>query len=367
MNILSKIRTRIHITNINPLVYEVRKVIEDDRIKINTLATNIKSEPYTPKKNDKIYFIPGTTIPRFKIKDFCEAYKVSIVKYKDKADVCFIGPDSYKELLYEANHNSFRKSDMVSYFENNLRLTMEGRDKFLKDLKDTDSTVVTVYYVATDGLKKGILGQVFDKEGSYIYNAYFKDKKSYEAFVTIQNSNNIYDQKEILSKLNTIVMDEANYVSIQRMLKSSDKNNLKLGMETMANCDYQKSAVYLLLLLKEFGEQIYYASSFHHVNFKALLKFFDISNVRGICNDDIIKALIDTKLLNQTNLDKIAPFVMDKANDRTGTVYFTVKGLENTDVIDKALNENVLDIKADTEIHKDSQDELLFKNMPILN
>ena len=366
MSIVDKIKTRIHIHKFNPLEYEVRKLIDDEKVTMNNLSLNIKTDPYVPKKNDKIYFIPGTTIPRFKIKDFCENYQVSIVKYKDKADVFFIGPDSYKELLYDARHEAFRKSDMISYFENNLKKGVGNHDQFLQDLKNADSNHVTVHYYARTALKEGKVGQIFSKYSVYLSNLYFRDEKACQSFVDIQNNPNIYDQKEILSRLNSTVMDEASYISVERMLKSSDKNNVRLAIETMANCDYQKSAVYLLLLMKEYGTQIYDAPNYHHVNFKSLLKFFGITNVRGIYYDDIIKSLINTKLLNQTNLDKLSPLVL-KNSQNIGTSYFKVKVIKPVKRINDALDENILDVNCDTEIHKSTQAPLKFKNIPILD
>jgi len=366
MSIVNKIRTRVHIHKLNPLEYEVRKLIDDDKVTLTNIGLNIKEEPYVPKKNDKLYFIPGTTIPRFKIKDFCENYKVSVVKYRDKADVSFIGPDSYKELLSSSYDQSFRKSDMVSYFENNLKKGVKNHDQFLEDLKNADSNSVTLHYHARIALKEGVLGQIFNKESTYISNVYFRDAKACESFIDIQNNPNIYDQKEILSRLNSTVMDETSYVSIQRMLKSSDKNNVKLAMETMANCDYQKSAVYLLLLMKEYGNQIHESSTFHHVNFKSLLKFFGITNIRNMYYDDILESLINAKLLNQTNLDKLSPLVL-KNSQNIGTSYFKVKVIKPVKKINDALDENILDVNCDTEIHKSTQAPLKFKNIPLLD
>lgn len=366
MSILNKIKTRIHIERVNPLEYEVRRVIEDEKITVNNISLNIKAEPYVPKKNDKLYFIPGTSIPRFKIKDFCEKHQVSIVKYKDKADVCFIGPDSYKELLFDSRHYAFRKSDMVSYFENNLRKGVGNHDQFLQDLKDADSTHVTIHYSVQSALKEGKIGQCFNKDVVWHPNIYFKDEKAYESFVSIQTNPNIYDQKEILSRLNSTVMDEASYISVQRMLKSSDKNNVRLAIETMANCDYQKSAVYLLLLMKEYGAQIYEAPNYHHVNFKSLLKFFSINHVRSLYYDDILKALINTKLLNQSNLDMLQPLVLNNSQS-IGTSYFKVKAIKAVKRINDALDENILDTDCDTEIHKSTQAPLKFKNIPLLD
>lgn len=366
MSILNKIKTRVHIHKFNPLEYEVRKLIDDEKVTMHNISLNIKAESYIPKKNDKLYFIPGTTIPRFKIKDFCEKYNVSIVKYRDKADVCFIGPDSYKELLSEIGYSSYRKSDMVSYFENNLKKSVENHDQFLEDLKNADSNQVTVHYQAQQALKEGKVGQRFTKEAIWFSNIYFKDEKSYQIFTEIQTNPNIYDQKEILSRLNSTIMDEAAYISVQRMLKSSDKNNVKLAMETMANCDYQKSAVHLLLLMKEYGNQIYESSTFHHVNFKSLLKFFGITNIRSIYNDDILRLLINTKLLNQSNLDILQPLVL-KNTDSIGTSFFKVKTIKAVKRINDALDENILDINCDTEIHKSTQAPLKFKNIPLLD
>ena len=45
---------------------------------------------YEPKPKDKIYFFSGCNVPRFKVKQFCEKYKVARVKFEERATAKFI-------------------------------------------------------------------------------------------------------------------------------------------------------------------------------------------------------------------------------------------------------------------------------------
>ena len=50
---------------------------------------NIIKKVYTPQKNDKLYLFPECTIPRFKLKPFCDKYNVSIIRDINKANILF--------------------------------------------------------------------------------------------------------------------------------------------------------------------------------------------------------------------------------------------------------------------------------------
>lgn len=78
-------------------------------------------------------------------------------------------------------------------------------------------------------------------------------------------------------------------------------------MELMANSDFEKSFVYLLFLLKEFGNKITPLKEAHHVNFKSLLTYFDISIKQVDCINlvDLTRALKKHKKFTRSNVQRI--------------------------------------------------------------
>jgi hypothetical protein len=116
------------------------------------------------------------------------------------------------------------------------------------------------------------------------------------------------------------------------MLESDDQGNHSIAIETMANCDLQKSALNILFLLKYHGSAIYNSKTSTHVNFKSLLSFFNISrynlnSYRGITYDDIIKMLTDKGLLTDEHISKIKPLVFEEYLNCAPSKYFTINDL----------------------------------------
>ncbi len=71
------------------------------------------------------------------------------------------------------------------------------------------------------------------------------------------------------------------------MFKSSDKDNHIMAMEIMANSNYVESALYLLLLLEEYGHRIADCNTKNHVNFKSMVSYFGL-RVRDIKKNSYI-------------------------------------------------------------------------------
>jgi hypothetical protein len=50
---------------------------------------NMVKTPYTPSKGDKIYFLPGVSVPRVKFKNVCVEHGVKTIRDVEQATVIF--------------------------------------------------------------------------------------------------------------------------------------------------------------------------------------------------------------------------------------------------------------------------------------
>ena len=104
-------------------------------------------------------------------------------------------------------------------------------------------------------------------------------------------------------------------------------------MELMANANYKKSFVYLLLLLKEFKTEI---SARHkeisHVNFKALLNFLDLDEKKMsyITIEQLTAGMKKHKQFTRSNVQRVTQFFAAGQNPEqhsdngiTNTTHFT--------------------------------------------
>jgi hypothetical protein len=70
-------------------------------------------------------------------------------------------------------------------------------------------------------------------------------------------------------------------------------------MEIMANSNYVESALYLLMLLEEYGHRIADCNTKNHVNFKSMVSYFGlrVRDVDCLDPDDVSKKLVSLNLL----------------------------------------------------------------------
>jgi hypothetical protein len=305
-------------------------------------ALEIQKE-YIPKKGDKLFFLPGCTIPRFKMKKFCEQYGTAMVKYQTSATALFIGADSLQELIRSAPSYTISKSTVLPYFE---RFDHEIAER----IKSTDSDKVYMSGENVVNALRDLYNQAPSWSPTYDYNAImFNNLHALDTFVNIRDSENIYNQADIARKLNSgAEMTKEQYESIQRLLESTDTSNHKVAVEIMSNCDFERSAGFLLLLISKHGETIHYCPTSGHVNFKSLKKFFNIKYTSALQFPGVVQILLDKKLMNQENLDLLLPLVTENIKNTVGINHFIPSSFTYSDEIYKGLEENILDKDNDT-------------------
>lgn len=314
--------------------YSIADVIKEDLI---------ANDKYTPTKGDRLWFYPGCTIPRFKITQFCKKHNVAIVKTADKATVKVIGDATVKELTYKLHLYSVSKTHFINWLDSVMcNAYIQLRNDALAFEEVHLSQHAANVFKDEESLGKALINEWKElSSDSYVIAS---SEKSSQQLVDILNSTNIYKQDALLSLLNTsIIMDEKMYEDTRRILQSEDRENTKVAMEAMANCDFQKSAVYLLLLLREFGSKIYSSNATHHVNFKSLLKYFKVGNITNISLDDIINSLRSQKILNLANLNMLMPMAMKQIKEKGDMHNIKVKDVELTPDMEISLAENILD------------------------
>jgi hypothetical protein len=170
----------------------------------------------------------------------------------------------------------------------------------------------------------------------------FESPEKEALYNTLLTHGNVYDESALLSLLNSeLVMDQEIYEGVKNLFESSDKDNHKVAMESMANCNYLQSAVYLLLLMKEHRRHMANSDMKNHVNFKSLLKFFDVNiNYSEVSYDDIVYKLVDKNIMTYENMALILPEAIEYVNDHGDSTYFKMTNVEPSDDIKKLMEFN---------------------------
>ena len=335
----------ILITQMDPLSrlikYETKYVNakKDEESKIT-----VSESVYSPSKGDKIWFYPGCDIPRFKVKQFCIKTGVSVVKNKDRSNVRFIGPDTLNTMIHQLWYYEMTKANFLQWFDTVMCNAYEE----LKDIiiKSEHSSIYLSSHVASQFNNKELFASktLGSNARSYESNIFAQSEDNYKLLCTIFDDTQIRFQNDLLSLLNTgTVMDEQMYQDIHRLFESTDKENTKLAMEAMANCDFQQSAVYLLMLIGKYGQKIQNSGNIHHVNFKSLVKYFQIKDIQSIDVDDMIDCLRYQKLLSIGNLNRLMPMALEYMQENGNMKNMTITNISLSADAEKAVSENILD------------------------
>lgn len=277
---------------------------------------------WTPLGNDqdKLYFMPGCAVPRFKVR---EHYS------------CTIKPAN-ATAAFVSKTNLLGSDTTLDFYNSLYPVSLEDLKPFLKNMTDqaTSKLIESIansidyedIFLSIDLWKERTYNTSFCQNAGFkLYDIMdtsrytFKDqcvKPQYNLLGYKRNSafSNctvpIYFEDELLSVLNkdNFIIDEEKYEELRSFGLTEDKENEVLMMELMCNCDFEKSIVYLLFLLKEFGQNIKDYKEASHVNFKSLLSFIDIdkSKINKIDLNTMTRILRKHKKFTRMNAMKIS-------------------------------------------------------------
>lgn len=304
---------------------------------LSKVATLTAGRNYVPKAKDKIFIMSGCNIPRFKVKQFCLKYDVALVKFEDRAIAKFIGPDVINEFITHRSSYFVSKAYMLNY----LRLILGDGDPNYQPLFDaihasTSDNVKFNYNFEYNTRNKKIVGlrlfkdnSIEQKESKYSGYVTFTSEDAFIKYNSLQNDPTVFDQDDILKVLNTgTVLTDEMYESVKRLFESTDTTNITLAMETLANCDYQASAVPILLLLKKYGPKMVGVTGSQHVNFKSMLKYFNIDRFEAMTLDTVINSLRHQNLLTSENLSRIMPLAKTQIDKELHLNSFSVSQIK---------------------------------------
>lgn len=254
-----------------------------DIIKLRLSDYNIK--PYLEIKNEnKIYFLPGCSVPRFKLKPFVDKYNLVITRNINEADFIFINKQSI-----------------------NLKSTYETLLKREDGIPEDKINLLNSYnadYIVSS----------FDYK--YYYKIWTLDSISYNNLKCLEDYNdNVYEQNCILSFINeeNYDIDYEKYLELKTLLESNNEDNVCLALEIMANANYITSAPYILSLLLNIA--LYSKNKFiYHTNTVSMFNFFDLNlskergkyiitfNNQGNILDNCIDILLKYNQFNKYNV-----------------------------------------------------------------
>ena len=276
----------------------------------DSLDTFVNSKGYVPTKGDTIYLLPGVNIPRMKLKDLALNLGIRVVRDPAKATVVFSGKSSVGKVT---TSTWYYFADADTILENVKKLCNDNYyiDKLETAISSTGAERVCSGW--SDMRNTLCNGNMDIYESQYFYGIEPEYQETYNAI----QGKPIYCESELITNINgddSTIIDYDVYKQLQSMFQSTDNDNHILAMEIMANSHYEKSVLYLLMLIADFNGIISNTHTRNHVNFKSMLAYFNWipRNVSHQDSEDIIK-IIDGKGL--LTLDMIQVLYKEYTND----------------------------------------------------
>jgi len=272
---------------------DVRYVLEDpSKFELFTI-----SKGYTPAQGDTIYLMPGVNIPRAKLKDLALNQGIKVVRDSEKANVIITGKATTGKVLngswfYTAPiakiEEYLDKVNVDDYYKDNLRTAMQS----------SESQNVYFNYSTKVSITSNVVTSAFTGSSHHYY--YIHDE--WKELIDDCQNKVVYDESELLAMINgddAVTITNEIYTQLREMFKSSDRDNHIMAMEIMANSNYVESALYLLMLLEEYGGRVANCNTKNHVNFKSMVSYFGlrVRDVEYLEPDDVSKKLVSLNLL----------------------------------------------------------------------
>lgn len=276
---------------------------------------------YVPQKGDKIYFLPGVNVPRVKFKNVALEYGIKTVRNPNDATI-FFGNKSTADKITNSDWNYQVKTE---YLVKALADKTLGLDEFYIDKLETALEYYTNEFIMTDHpFALAILPEDVTAEQAKAFSISDDFKDLGKAIL----GKTVYEETTIVDKLNgkdASIIDEAMYQQLITMFDSTDDDNHVLAMEIMANCKYNASLVYLLLLFKKANSRIINCHTKNHVNFKSLISWISDNILYRFSMDDVCTILHEKGQFTPDKLNILLDHSKQDIIDSGDHTYFKVK------------------------------------------
>jgi len=352
---IDKIPAPNSLTNDVEFMWSIRKIYKG---KLDISKINIKHIDYIPSAGDHLYFYPGCTVPRYKVRDWAQKLGMSVTIKEENADIKFVSNDSVIECLSNRYIRKVNKTIFIQWLDINYD---SGRSDIilLKDeIKNCPNKCVYLSseysgyygsdyigtYITGDsrahakGFKKSLVELDPSIDYSIKQTLYIE---KYDTLISLLSDDKICLQERIIELINenSTIIDQNMYARLQNMLDSTNEADKILAIEIIANCNINPSLHHVLLLFQANYNTILNMKESNHVNFKSLLEYIGITRQQmcRITDDNIITYLLDKDVLTYNTVKELAEGVKMQWIKDYDTKHFKISTITVSDEVKKHL------------------------------
>jgi len=311
--------------NDNKAVLDSLTVIEREVIDLD-IFDNISTTTSSLVAKDKVFIMPGVTIPRYKIRETGKEIGFDIVRSLSKATKVIY---CKKQIIDEMVKKQSCMGIEIKY----LKLLFDQYNMDTTELENTTNENIIVDYDIYYALKS-LYNNIFasdDIDSSHFYVYYYTDSV-YEKLINelLSGTKVIISDKDVMKQCNgSKPLDAESYKRLMSMFKTSQ--NQEIAMELLCNCDYDQSMIYILKLLSQFNLRSMPGTN--HINYKSFRQYMtthwgiDPSYYSGNIID-IIGKLADNGKLKREYLTEFKDDILDHVQRYGNNHIFTVGSIQ---------------------------------------
>jgi hypothetical protein len=259
-----------------------------------------------PSTLGKMFFSKSASVPRYKVREIKDKYNLSVIRDSSKADTIVISKNEIKDNI---GHDwrvymyprSFVKETLealyISYdpkvshhFADNAAKLLNDKEAIKSSIDALNALNPDIEYISFSYRcrnKFDIVSNALGLYNTFLNSGQIIDPDVYDV-LSYSTGKQVVTDSALQSILGSSEMEHENYVFIDQLLSSSDPSNVELGLTLMANCNFEESQHYLLILLGDYFARHRYVNYCHSVAFKSLLDFMDFSYRTHVSLDDIL-------------------------------------------------------------------------------
>jgi|TARA_R110000765_G_scaffold423491_1_gene532464 hypothetical protein len=291
------------------------------------IYTGTKKNKIDFNKVETIYRTPKLSLPREKLNVINNKYNTKTIRDINKAD-CIITSGLYIQSLIDTTWSNLvigtELLEMLYKYKGKHGFnTVQLENEFIANITDghyyTFQTPSTYYWDVKGTDTQNFVNRIENLGNSRGYHSYITphNKLMHD---TLYNNRDIVILDKYVNSIATedsLTIDTKVYNQLKAMFSSSDKENIVLGMEIIANCNVEESKGFIALLFFNHSQSFRDAKSWNHVNFKTIRSKFEVYELTYARHsispyDGFIKKLIEDKGLTKFVMESMLDTVYEK-------------------------------------------------------
>jgi hypothetical protein len=303
-------------------------IIDKDVVDM-TVFDKISTTTSSLVAKDKVFIMPGVTIPRYKIRETGKEIGFDIVRTFNKATkVIYCKKQIIDEMV--------KKQNCMGVEIKLLREIFMCYDMDTTELDNSDFTNIILDYEIYNALKH-LYNNIFNNDAfdsNHFYTYTYTDD-IYETLINdlLTGTKVIISDKDVIKQCNgSKPLDSESYKRLVSMFKTSQ--NQEIAMELLCNCDYDQSMVYILKLISKFDLRSMPGTN--HVNYKSFRQYMnthwgiDPSYYSGSIVD-IVGKLADNGKLKREYLVEFKDEILEHVQKYGNNYIFKVASIQMDD------------------------------------